>query len=658
MHSTADTIQSTRSGLSALLANRVFHVLLIVVIGLLAYSSSFHGAFVFDDEPQIVNNVVIRDLANFFANASGYYYNPDRFVGTLTFALNYRFGGLDVTGYHAVNLAIHIAAALLVYTFVLLTFRTPQMKESTLAPRARSVALLAAALFVVHPVQTEAVTYIVQRVTSLATLFYLLALVCYARMRVGQESATDGRGKTAVLYLLSLAAIVLSMRSKEISFTLPLVVTLYEFSFFRGAAGKRLVLLVPILLTLLIIPLTLVNIQKPVGEVIADVSEVTQLQTNLSRWDYLVTQFSVIVTYLRLLILPVGQNVDYDYPVYHSLFTPRVILSFLFLCSLLALAVWLYLKSRFSVTVSDSTQNSELKTQNLSFAALRLIAFGIFWFFITLAVESSVVPIVDVIFEHRVYLPSVGAFIAFSAALVFVADRAWGAASLRAAGVGAAIAIVALACVTWQRNLVWRDPETLWQDALSKSPGKGRVYYNLGTVLSAQGRTDEAIECFLTAIRLRPTSEEYNNLGSAYQTKGLFDQAIEMHRRAIDMKPDNAEAYYNLGRAYLSLSERFDDAIALFSKAIKLDPRYADAYVNLAAAYIKGRRYGDAVKLLEEHRPLLESRPDMHANLGLAYYLIGDAGGAERELAILRGAAPTMAANLEKYMAQQRRGRR
>ncbi|HXW69470.1 MAG TPA: hypothetical protein VEJ88_07650, partial [Dissulfurispiraceae bacterium] len=166
-----------------------FHVILIILAGLIVYSNTFHVSFQFDDYYQLIGNPVIRSLDNFFSSSVGYDYNPRRFIGYLSFALNYHFGGLDVTGYHIVNLAIHIANSILVYFLVLLTFRTPYFTSydsrftshisRPLSDSRPLIAFFSALLFAVHPVQTQAVTYIVQRFASLAAMFYLMSVVFY-----------------------------------------------------------------------------------------------------------------------------------------------------------------------------------------------------------------------------------------------------------------------------------------------------------------------------------------------------------------------------------------------------------------------------------------------------------------------------------------------
>jgi hypothetical protein len=269
------------SGKQSFRYNRVIHVLIIVVIGFIAYSNSFHVPFQLDDRPNITENILIKDTDYLFA-PSGYCSNlfppadrqfmchffKTRYIGYLTFAMNYYLNGTHVTGYHIVNFAIHTINALLVYLLVILTFRTPFLSASGLKDRAALIGLFSGLLFIAHPVQTQAVTYIVQRFASLETMFYLLSLVLYikARLRtsekVGAEAGiqTGGRARrysfnpAVVFYILSLISAVLAMKTKEISFTLPVIMVIYEFFFFTGNRGKRILHLIPFLLTMLIIP--------------------------------------------------------------------------------------------------------------------------------------------------------------------------------------------------------------------------------------------------------------------------------------------------------------------------------------------------------------------------------------------------------------------
>jgi protein O-mannosyl-transferase len=540
-----------------------------------------------------------------------------RIVGFFTFAVNYRIHGDTVAGYHVVNLLIHILNGFLVYFLVLLTFRTPffsnpfspplslrggRVELSNAGPSTLNsqlstqfVSLAAALLFVSHPIQTQAVTYIVQRFTSLATLFYLVSLVMYIKGRLASPQAGKLTG-----YVLSLISAVLAMKTKEIAFTLPLVIALYEFMFFDGALKKRILYLVPLLLTMLIIPLSLMGSTKPLGEIIGDVSEATRVQTDISRWEYLFTQFRVIVTYVRLLFFPVNQNLDYDYPVYRSFFDPNVIMSFLFLMLIFGVGVYFFYTSRI-----DSLGNPAYRTGRHRGIAptthLRLIAFGIFWFFITLSVESSIIPITDVIFEHRLYLPSVGFFIAVASVLSMVWERLKDKAKWAGKAVtGGLIAVVLLfSGVTYARNTVWQSELSLWKDVARKSPGKARAHSNLGLAFMNKGDMDNAAVAYGRAIAIDPKiAEPHFNLGVVYERKGQPDEAIEEYKKAVSLAPDYADAFFNLGVMYASKGLR-DEAIMNYKAALRLRPDFAMAHFNLGVIYMGNNLADEAVKEFE-----------------------------------------------------------
>ncbi len=621
---------------------RLRHVLpvgAIALVGFLAYSNSFHSEFVFDDDTGIVTNELVRDLGNYLLDWAGYRANPNRYVGNLTLALNYWAGGLHVTGYHAVNVLIHLLNALLVYALVLVSFRTPHLRRSALASWSRSVAFAAALLFVSHPIQTQAVTYVVQRFTSLATTFYLLAVLLYARWRLARDSTGSSRAASVARYVLLLVSAILAMKTKEIAITLPIAVALYEVFFFDGAWRRRVVFLAPVLATLLVIPATLLSLQKPVGEVLSDVAEVTKVQAATSRLDYSRTELAVIATYLRLLVLPVGQNVDYDYPLHRSLLEPRVAASLLLILTMMAAALWLY-----GGSVAGRTRTLD--------PAGRLVSFGVIWFFLALSVESSVIPIVDVIFEHRVYLPSAGLFIAAATGLALLVRR-WAPerAGAATAAVGVSLSLV-LAAATFRRNEVWATELSLWTDVVSKSPGKSRPHDNLGLALAKAHREAEAAEHFRAAVQADPGNvRAHNNLGVALAKLGRQQEAVDSFSTAIRLAPDHAEAYHNLGRITLMAGGRLEEAAALFGKAIELRRNYPEAYANLAAAWNGLGRYGDTVRLLEGASAIVRDQPEAHYNLCLAYAALGNGSAVARELGILQGLSPGLASRLRGQLA-------
>ena len=588
------------------------HILIIVMVGILVYSNTFHVPFIWDDAAAIEENPVIRNMENFFLNTSGYQFNPRRFIGYLTFALNYRIGGLDVTGYHVFNLAVHIINAVLVYGLILLTFRTPRLKGSSLSHFSGLLALLTALFFVVHPLQTQAVTYIVQRVTSLATMFYLLSLFLYAKWRLVQGPGNPSGGRRAVvLYVFSLISMVLAMKTKEIAFTLPIMVVLYEFCFFRR---RKPVSLVPVLLTLFIIPMSMLTLDRPVGEIISDVSKRTYVQTDVSRWDYLMTQFTVMTTYVRLFFFPVNQNLDYDYPIYHSFFSPRVALSFVLIAFIVFIGLYAFYLSR------------EGRRENR--AEFRVVTFGISWFFIALSVESSIIPIADVIFEHRAYLPSVGFFMALATGIIMMVRAVRNRTSVKVMAAVIIAVVLVLGGTTYSRNTVWQNKVRFWEDVVKKSPLKARPHNALGVAYESEGRSDKAIEQFMIAIELkRDYPMAYYNLGVAYESEGRSDKAIEQFLIAVELKPDYQKAYYNLGVAYES-EGRSDKAIDYYLVAVELKPDYEKAHYNLANAYMS---QGLIDKAIEHYLIVVNLRPDYpeaHNNLGIAYGRLGMYKGA------------------------------
>ena len=450
-----------------------------------------------------------------------------------------------------------------------------------------------------HPIQTQAVVYITQRFASLATLFYLLSFVAYIEYRLSRGSKL----KTWSFYAASLFSAALGMLTKEITFTLPVMVALYEFMFLRGDRKKRIALLLPVFLTALIIPFTLLMTKGSVTGIsgIDESMKTLAAAPTVSRSDYLLTQFRVIVTYLRLLFKPVNQNLDYDYQVYHSFFTPPVFFSFLLLLCLFGMAVYLAFKSRI-----DNPGNPAYLTGRYRWIApvprtpreLRLTAFGIFWFFITLSMESSIIPIADVIFEHRVYLPSVG-FLIGIVTLVFVLARKAGGRLPYGAGVTVsvlAMAVFFMACAAYARNLVWKDELTLWQDASEKSPLKFRPHYNLGLNYAELGRTADAIREYETAIRIDPSnSEAHNNLGIAYAMRGEFDKAVTEIQLALQLNPLSSNAYNNLGSIYANM-RLWDRAIECFKTAIALKPEDVTFQNRLARAYEEKKAFDANVR--------------------------------------------------------------
>jgi tetratricopeptide (TPR) repeat protein len=579
------------------------HLILIIFLGLFSYMNTFHAPFQWDDAQNIIDNPVVRDMGYFAdpSRAEGldkYKAFRSRYIGYLSFALNYKIGGLDARGFHIANLAIHISNAILVYCLVILTFRTPLMSPP--GENVRYLALMSALLFVSHPLQTQAVTYIVQRFASMAALFCLISVVAYAMCRL------SGR---AAYYVLSAVSAVAAMKTKECAVALPLLIALYELSFFRDRLKRRVLLLAPLFIAMLVVPMAYVDLHDPAGQIVDDIADAAVVQTDMPALDYRYTELRAIVTYIRLLVLPFNQNLDYDYQVAHSIAEPRVLLSALFLAMVFGLGVYMFFRSRRG-------------------GPGRLAAFGLFWFFLALIPESGVITIVDVIFEHRTYMPGVGFFIAVSTGAFVVLqklDRRW---ARQAAVMLVVVLPLMFGTITYTRNDVWKSAVCMWEDIARKSPSKPRAHYNLGNAYAAKGRDDMAMQRYLTAIDLKPDmSEAHNNLGNLCLSGGRTDEAIEHFIKALSIRPDCKNARYNLGNAYAARGWN-GKAIDEFNIVLSVKPDCTDTLNNIGIAHASEGRTDEAIECFNKVLGISPDNVLAHYNLGVAYASTGQADRA------------------------------
>ncbi|TAN40593.1 MAG: tetratricopeptide repeat protein, partial [Nitrospirae bacterium] len=525
-----------------------------------------------------------------------------RYVGLLSFALNYKLDGFNVTGYHIVNLFIHIISGLLVYLIALLSFRTPFLSGSMLKDTSGYIALFSALLFVSHPVQTEAVTYIFQRFASLTGLFYMLSVALYLKWRVPDQrpEGMTGRLKPLLWYWGSVASAVLAMKTKQNAITLPVMIAVFEFSLFTGEIKARAVKLLPLFATCLIIPATYLM------DMGYDVEHATT-GAKVSRIDYLINQFPAVVKYFRLLILPIGQNLDHDYQVYQSFFEPKILISFLLLAAILGFAGYLFQRSRTGEP------------------GFRLAALGIVWFFVTISIESSLIPNANFICEYRIYLPSAGIFISAATLFVMAVTMPGRRPGVKAAAGFISLAVVvSLSVASYARNGVWRDEITLWEDVVSKSPLKARGYLKLGHAYDKQGRSEKALQLYNRSLALDPGRDGvYYSLGHTYAAMGNYDKALSNLTQAIAVNPNFAEAFMKRGITYFEIGQH-GQALADFERAISAKPYYSEAYSNRGAVYFAGHNYGKAIEDWNHALALNPGLEKTYYRLGIAYSASGD----------------------------------
>lgn len=603
----------------------VIHLMVLIVAGLIAYSNSFSGPFQFDDHIFVESSPLIKDIS-FFTNPAkakesvspiGYFWYRTRYVAHFTFAVNYALHGTDTFGYHLFNFLTHEANICLVYLLIRLLFMTPYLKATASRESSGVIAFFVALLFACHPLQTQAVTYIWQRVTCLSAFFYLLSLVFYLYWRLGHGdtlpvSSSDPnsrkRFKQTVLFMAAFIAALCAMKTKESAATIPLMLALCEMVLFKGKAIKRMVGLAPFFcLSFLVGAERLLFIDS--ATLTERIEKATRAIHAVPRTDYLFTQFRVILTYIRLLFFPVEQNLDYDYPLYHSFFIPEVAVPFLILLSLFVFGLYLL---RFR------------KPEN---GLPLLVSFGIFWFFISLSVESSLLPIEDLIVEHRLYLPSVGIFIAAVSGIISIGGNRFKKAAM------VVLSVVALVFIflTHARNEVWRTESALWEDVIRKSPSKPRGYNNLGLAYRREGDLKGAQKMFDRAILLKPDyAKAYYNRGLVHFDAGRQSEALADFGKAISLQPDFLDAY-NYRGVLLGKLGRTEEAIENFKEVIRLKPDHAPAYSNLGLAYGKTGRLEKALQMLTRSLTLDARDGVAYYNRGIVYRLLGKNEQANRD---------------------------
>lgn len=381
-------MQKMRELINRLFASKRFNLFAFAMIAaliLIAYSNTFKSAFHFDDNPSIVENGGIRRLTwdSFVSQFSG-----TRPIINLSLLINYQLSGMNVVGWHIFNIGFHIANSIFVYLFLLSTLNLPSLAARYGGGRASRMSLFGSLLFALHPIQTESVTYIISRTELLATFFYLATFLLFIK---GAQS------RKFRYYLGCFVTSMLAMGSKEWSVTLPATLFLYDFLFLAEGNLKQILsrgtayILVALSWGYLAYNMMTTNLSGA-GFGISG-------QNGITPWTYLLTSLNVEWTYIRLLFFPINQNLDYTFPLAKTLFEFPTLLSLFGHAGVVAASLWLYMKKKWT-----------------------LIPFGAAWFYITLSPTQSFVPILDVIFEHRLYLPSVGFIIFFVAAFECVFD--------------------------------------------------------------------------------------------------------------------------------------------------------------------------------------------------------------------------------------------
>ena len=576
-------------------------LLLLAICTFLIYSSSIKGPFVFDDVTNIQVNPHIR-LTELTINniikagfESPCWHRP---VANMSFALNYYFNRYHTAGYHFVNILIHILTGIILFYLIKTTLEllsAPDLKariEKNILPETRErsaynsttpgistslrslnpasagiifISFFTAFIWLVHPIQTQTVSYIVQRMNGMAALFYILSLFFYARARI-----SNSKGKRLTLFLGCILSGILSLGSKEIATTLPFFIFLYEWCFFQDVnlnwLKRNSIYLLCLLFIIGSVALFFLG-GHPIKSILS-----TYYHRDFTLWQRVLTEFRVVIYYIGLILFPYPMrlNLLHDFPISHSFVNPiTTLLSFIAISGLIVTAILLAKRER-------------------------LLSFCILWFLGNLVIESSVVG-AEIIFEHRLYLPSMFFILIFVSLIYRFGSSKW------IGGIFLCAMVIVFSVWTYQRNIVWSDDVRLWKDCVVKSPHQPRQHYNLGVVLARNGNLDKAIEQYRAALNVKPDyAEAYYNLGNALVRKGEAEDAIDNYRKALKFNPDFFKSYYNIAKILYGQG-KISEAIHNYQKALTINHETPQTLYNLSWIYAtsENKRYRNGIKAVQ-----------------------------------------------------------
>ena len=520
----------------------------------LIYSNALQSSWHLDDYENIANNprILIKDMApetlrNALSGSPEGRPLPYRSLAFLSFALNAFFQHTDVTGYHVVNIIIHVITAFLLFVTVMKLFSTPRLTGIERGD-VHFIALVAAFLWAVNPIQTQAVTYIVQRMASMAAMFYLLAVYFYlaARLKKRIEARTG-------YFMLCGLSYALAIFSKENAVLLPIALLFIEFIFFRDIRDlrvKRTFIFCLFAVVFFVVFIGLLLFGNPFGFL---KGYPYRTFTPLQR---LLTEPRVLVFYLSQIFYPIPMrlSVYHDFPVSTSLFHPWTTLPSIILILVLLGFAFLWMSRR------------------------PVLSFAIFFFFFNHIIESSVIGL-ELVFEHRNYLPSLFIFMPV-AQCIKVGIKRYGTLSSnlpRLLNMGVVLLVIALGTGTYVRNMAWANERTLWEDTLTKAPNSIRAHHELAfQYYEKNGQYDTALALYHRGLQLEgqniyEKALSLNNIASIHFTRGEYDLAEMSWKKAIASFPKYKNAYYRLSLTQTKLG-KWREASKTLSKIVDKKP--------------------------------------------------------------------------------------
>ncbi len=561
-----------------------FSFVTLTILILMVYSNSFNCSWHFDDESNILENYNLHmKILNWnsikkavFSDRNNPHF-PYRPVACLSFALNHFLGGLDVFGYHVVNLLVHIIASLFLFAFIYRTLFHLTLKERWKGD-VYFVSLLATVLWAINPIQTQAVTYIVQRMASMAAMFYIMGMYFYFKGRTAET-----RVLRTLFFFLCLFSFLLALGSKENAAMFPVSIFLYEALILQDnpkAFLKRSWKWVLVAVGSVVLVGAAYFYFKS-GRLLPDILAGYENRP-FTFGQRLLTQPRVLLFYISLLLypMPTRLNIAHDFPISTSLFTPvSTALSILVIIALIAAAIILYKKQP-------------------------LISFSILFFFVNHIIESSIFPL-EMVFEHRNYFPSMMFFLPVSLGFVSLINYYQHKKLMKSIILGFIVFIlISFGHSTYMRNFTWKNELTLWLDAVEKSPSLFRTHHNLAKYYQDHGFPEKALFEYEKALDsnkiMRKNSKmvAYYNMGKLYEGSGDLDKGLFFYNKALELSPNFPPLIVNIAAIYDKLGKP-EKSIKLLKKAYRIDPSDPVTNYNMAIYYLKNHQPDEALIHLE-----------------------------------------------------------
>lgn len=551
---------------------------LLVILTSFFYYFSLNYPFQFDDIANITKKFAIR-----FDNPLAFWWVNSRWFGDWLNRLNFEIGRFDSFWYRGFNLAIHIFAGLLVFYLIKSICQAAQEKLF-FKENASLIAFVCAGLFLLHPVQSQTVSYVIQaRIEGLATLFALGMIFLFVKIFEQRNVLLQ-----AVLLFVLFVVALISCGTKEIVIVSPILMLLVDWFFISGEQWQSLktriwfhAIFSIYFFGLMIHYLSPSFATKAVSLAIDTGNNRGNILTPgaydiITPLQFLISEFKVILHYLWMFVWPFNISVEYDWKVATTFWQADVIFPLIILSMVLGYAVYSFILKKNSC-----------------------YAFGIFWFFVCVLPRSSIIPSPELVCDYKTYLAAVGWLFVISTGLVycfdFLSKRIQSIAQVLSPGqsvVPNALIVFSLILAvfgfgTYGRNQVWESAVAFWEDNIKKAPGKARAYNNYGVALSEAGRLDESITAYLKAIELdKFYSDPLSNIAVAYSLKEDTDKAIEALRSALVLCPNYPEALNNLGTLYIKKKD-YPEAERFLLKAIELRPYYGKAYYNMGRLHLE-----------------------------------------------------------------------